>query len=181
MSYQWFFDGQTIPGENKPVLQLDNVQLSDEGIYSVKVSNAVSKAISREAKLTVSGQPVILKQPKNIRTVEGTDALFFAEAGGAEPLNYQWYFAGEKIEDSTRFFHLVEPVKGTDAGEYHVVVTNAKGRAESDKVTLSLIESTSTAPLPVTAIVHPRNGTTFEMGEAISLEAIAASAGSNIT
>ena len=181
LSYQWFFDGQTIPGANKPVLQLVNVQLSDEGIYSVKVSNAVSKALSREAKLIVSGQPVILKQPKNIRTVEGTDALFFAEAGGAEPLNYQWYFTGEKIEGSTRFFHLVEPVKGTDAGEYHVVVTNAKGRAESDKVTLSLIEATSTAPLPVTAIVHPHNGATFEMGEVISFEAIAASAGSNIT
>jgi len=48
-------------------------------------------------------------------------------------------------------------------------------------VTLSLIEATSTAPLPVTAIVHPRNGAMFEMGEVISLEAIAASAGSNIT
>jgi len=51
--YQWFRDGQLIPGATVPVLAFDRVQATDAGDYSVRVSNPVAAVDSNLAKLTV--------------------------------------------------------------------------------------------------------------------------------
>ncbi|HOK76896.1 MAG TPA: CARDB domain-containing protein, partial [Verrucomicrobiota bacterium] len=53
MQYQWKFNSADIPGATQPVLILRSVSLSDAGVYSVRVSNAVGSVESEPAVLTV--------------------------------------------------------------------------------------------------------------------------------
>ena len=52
-NYQWRFNGTEIPDATNDVLSLENVQLSQAGVYSVIVSNAAGVLISSNALLQV--------------------------------------------------------------------------------------------------------------------------------
>jgi hypothetical protein len=53
LSYQWYFGATQIPGATNRWLSLDNVSTIQAGIYSVKVSNSESSAISQPVTLAV--------------------------------------------------------------------------------------------------------------------------------
>jgi subtilisin-like proprotein convertase family protein len=53
LTYQWFFNGTTPVGGNSPILTLTNVAGSQQGLYSVVVSNANGAAPGGQAQLTV--------------------------------------------------------------------------------------------------------------------------------
>src|SRR5262249_37844975 len=52
-TYQWRKNGVDINGATGPTLALNNVQKSDEGDYSVKISNGAGMVTSADARLTV--------------------------------------------------------------------------------------------------------------------------------
>jgi hypothetical protein len=54
LSYQWLLNGTNLSGATGATLNLNNVQLSDAGTYSVVVSNAISSTNSADAMLTVN-------------------------------------------------------------------------------------------------------------------------------
>src|SRR6185436_13519829 len=53
LAYQWRRNGANIAGANSASLMLNNVQLTDAGQYSVRVSNVAGEATSSAATLTV--------------------------------------------------------------------------------------------------------------------------------
>lgn len=53
LSYQWLFNGGTIPGATNPALVLSHVQAAQAGRYTVALSNAVGRLTSSAATLTV--------------------------------------------------------------------------------------------------------------------------------
>src|SRR5205085_2868366 len=63
LTYQWRFNQTNIAGATTSTLLLTNVQLRDDGLYSVIVSNSAGFAISEPAKLTVLAPPQITIQP----------------------------------------------------------------------------------------------------------------------
>ena len=54
LTYQWRKDGVAIASQTSSTLTLANAQLADQAAYSVVVTNAVSSATSRDARLTVT-------------------------------------------------------------------------------------------------------------------------------
>ncbi len=58
LSYRWRKDGTNLLGATRATLTLTNVQESDQGLYSVVVSNAVGSAISSNALLVVNQPPI---------------------------------------------------------------------------------------------------------------------------
>ena len=54
ISYQWYFDGQSIAGATSSTLTLPNVAASQAGYYSVGAVNQAGSAISANASLTVN-------------------------------------------------------------------------------------------------------------------------------
>ena len=61
---------------------------------------------------------------------------------GSEPINYQWYYTGEPIEDGTERILPIPDVQKADAGEYHVVVSN-------EGYPWGATETSDTAPLTI--------------------------------
>jgi uncharacterized repeat protein (TIGR03803 family) len=53
LSYQWSFEGRSVPGETAASLHLGNVQFSQAGSYAVIVTNVIGSATSAPAHLSV--------------------------------------------------------------------------------------------------------------------------------
>jgi hypothetical protein len=58
LSYQWFFNGNAIPGANDPDLLLSNVGLTEAGSYHVVVNNSGGAATSTVAVLTLDNPEI---------------------------------------------------------------------------------------------------------------------------
>jgi len=62
LTYQWRFNGATIPGATNPTLSLTAVNRGSNGLYSAAIFNNLSHADSRSAKLDIGG-PLRLGNP----------------------------------------------------------------------------------------------------------------------
>lgn len=88
LGYQWFFNGDEIPGATEATLTLTNVTLSQAGFYQVLVLNAEGEIMSDPAELVVEpiSEPIItpigqlreLVDPVTFRPTD-TDTLYTVE------------------------------------------------------------------------------------------------------
>ncbi|MCP5516166.1 MAG: VCBS repeat-containing protein [Verrucomicrobiales bacterium] len=143
LTYQWFFNGQPIPGATTPVLTLEDVQPSDVGSYSVSVANSVGETVSQAvalAVLSVPVPPIIEVEPVDLAILAGQDALFAVQATGTAPLSYQWLKDGEPIPGAQSTTLLIQDAQPSDEGGYSVVVTNAAGTTVSREATLVVLD-----------------------------------------
>ena len=85
-------------------------------------------------------------------------------ATGSEPLTYQWSKDGEAIEGAAAPTLPLAKVAQSDAGDYTVSVSNAAGQAESDVVTVKVIE-------PVRIVTQPE-GATAILGDTVMLQVV---------
>ncbi len=100
LSYQWRKDGLDISGATESQLTLTNAQESDEGLYSVVVSNRFGFLASSDALLVVNQPPVAdasATQPTVI-CANNSDAQIILNGTRSsdpddDPLQYQWFLA----------------------------------------------------------------------------------------
>jgi hypothetical protein len=91
LGYQWFFNGANIPGATGTSLTITNVQLEDEGDYTVAVSDSVDTVMSTAARLVPWLQPVIVKPPVGQAIAAGSDFTMSVEVtGNPLPVAYSW-------------------------------------------------------------------------------------------
>ena len=143
-TYQWLRGGQALVGEIGTTLTLRSVQKTNEGSYSVAVSNAGGTATSPAAALTIIGgvtAPTITTQPVAQSAALGGSATFTVVAAGTAPLTYQWTFNGVAITGATGATLPVPTVQSSLYGSYAVVVSNAAGSVVSSSVMLSALAS----------------------------------------
>ncbi|HPC60588.1 MAG TPA: immunoglobulin domain-containing protein [Verrucomicrobiota bacterium] len=138
LSYQWQRGGSDIVGATGSSFSLDNVQPADSGIYSVIVSNAAGVEVSDPAVLTVNVPPGIVTQPQSQTVNAGDTVTFTVEAGGTEPLSYQWRFNGADLEGATSSAFVIADVREIHGGAYSVVVSNVAGVAVSADALLTV-------------------------------------------
>jgi len=86
LAYQWRKNGVEIPGATNPTYTISNVQASDVGAYSVKVTNVAGSVISS----TVYLNTVVAVEPVATATCRNTPAVLSYEANGLS-VTYQWY------------------------------------------------------------------------------------------
>jgi Leucine-rich repeat (LRR) protein len=139
LGYQWRFNGTNISSATSSSLTLTNVQLTNAGSYTVRVTNSLASVTSAVAVLTVWVPPLIAVQPESRTNVVGTDAGFSVAASGTPSVSYQWQFSGTAISQATGSSLTRSAVSFADAGGYRVVVTNAAGVVTSATATLTLI------------------------------------------
>jgi hypothetical protein len=158
LSYQWLFNGISLPDATNAALTLTNVQVADAGTYTVAVSNAFGSVLSSNAVLTVL-DPWIISQPKNQSVTAGAPATFAVIAVGALPLSYQWLKEGVALVDGMNLSGAltatltVAQVRVGDVGNYSVVVSNLNGLVVSSNATLVASFPSSVSAQPASQVV----------------------------
>ena len=129
-------------------LVLGAVSASDEGSYSVTVTNALGSVTSNAASLIVVGAPAITTQPGAASVAEGNTATFSVAASG-NSLRYQWLRDGTTITGATASSYTTGNLSLSDNGAaFSVLVYNAAGVVFSQSATLTV---TAAAPAGLTA------------------------------
>src|SRR2546430_13663508 len=101
LGLQWKFNGANLSGATNLTLRLDNVQPSQAGTYSVRVSNPYGSAQSSGAQLTVNVAALITNQPMSQETVAGATVTFDVAASSTAPINFQWRYNGTPMIGAT--------------------------------------------------------------------------------
>ena len=160
LGYQWRFDGTDLSDANASVFVVNNVQFTNAGNYSVVVTNLIGGVTSSVAVLTVSNFPPVILAPPQSQTVNaGGNATFTVNAGGSQPLDYQWLFNGTNHIGANANLFTLNNVQATNTGNYSVLVANAGGSITS---VVAVLTVNTGAPGTVTTLaawdVNPLSG-----------------------
>ena len=147
-AYQWLHAGTNLAGATATSLNITNAQASNEGPYTVVVTNLGGSLTSAVATLTFNGPPAISSSPAAQFLVRGADALFSVRALGSAPLAYQWRHARVPLADATNSVWTRTNVQCGDIGGYDVVVTNALGSVTSSLALLAVASPPDFVSLP---------------------------------
>jgi hypothetical protein len=154
---QWTHGQQLIADATNVSLTLTNIQLADDGEYSVIASNSFGVVEKVQGTLIVLVNPVITVQPISQSVVAGGDVvLSIAATGHPLPLSYRWRKNGGAVTnvilyETNCFFTVtnVQPNPGTNIVTYTVVVTNLAGSGGlSSNAVLRVLADTDGDGLP---------------------------------
>jgi uncharacterized delta-60 repeat protein len=166
LSFQWQRNGVNIPAATVPILNLLNLVATNSGNYRVVVSNPYGNAVSQDAVLTVDSAPVIVQHPRDTVVAQGGAATFQTRALGTVPFSYQWYLNGVVMLGATNASLTVASTTGQSAGNYHAVVTNARGSSPSLPGRLTVITEELTATWAASS-----GGALADSGNAVAFDA----------
>jgi hypothetical protein len=139
LRYQWLKGGIKIEGATSESYAIPAASLSDTGSFSVQVVNSCSEIESEAASLNIIAMPEILIQPVSQRGCEGATATFSVQAESSEPLRYQWFKDGIKIEGATSESYAIPATSLNNTGSYLVQVSNNCSQIESEAASLDII------------------------------------------
>lgn len=116
-----------------------------EGSVSITASYAedgISKSITKLVKIDSSlVAPEIVTQPVEQTVRQGDSVSFSVTATGSEVLSYQWKKNGVNIKGATSSTYTINNVTISDAANYSVTVTNAKGSVTSKTAALKVVNA----------------------------------------
>ena len=143
-SYQWRFNGATIAGATSSTYQINNVQASNAGVYSVVVSNSAGNISSNGATLTVNpvvSAPIFTKQPESSSVTIGSTATISVSVSGFPTPNLQWYYGisgntSAPITGATSSDYTTSALTQTTI--YWVKATNSIGSSNSSTSVISV-------------------------------------------
>jgi hemicentin len=153
---QWFKDGQPVNIDNKHIktiekddictLIIDNTQLTDKGVYTLKATNKGGEAESPKLTLNVQQIKPSLKSDlnKDITAQIGETIPLTIKVSGTKP-KVKWYRNGEEvvetveenyeiIEEEDTYTLLIKNAKPKNSAEYQAVISNDVGEVKSKKV-----------------------------------------------
>jgi endonuclease/exonuclease/phosphatase family metal-dependent hydrolase len=140
LAYQWRFNGTNLSGATTNPYVLVNGQLTNNGDYSVIVTNLFGSVTSSNAALLLTNAPpAIATPPQNQSVLAGSSATFSVAATGTPPLYYQWRFNGTNLSGATTNPFALANVQLADGGYYSVVVTNFVGSVTSSAAALTVL------------------------------------------
>jgi hypothetical protein len=139
LTYRWFRNGTPVSGANSASYPIGSASTSDNGIYTVQITNGDGTATSSPATVTVTAinGPAIVSQPGSQTVLAGSDCSFIVGASGPG-LRYQWSFNGTAIPNGTNALLRLVAVDPNDAGDYTVSVSNSTGSIDSQPATLAV-------------------------------------------
>jgi Immunoglobulin domain/Immunoglobulin I-set domain len=134
--YYWQFNGTNVAFGTNASYSISNVQLTNQGTYSVVVSNTADTVTSSNAFLTVGVLPAITGQPQNLSVPQGSNATFNVIATGNPAPAYYWLRNGANIDSATNASYTVSNTQLSDQANYSVIVSNATGTTISSNANL---------------------------------------------
>jgi hypothetical protein len=139
LAYQWFFKGGALAGRTAATLSLTAVQASNAGEYYAVVSNAMGRATSTVATLTVRPlAPYFTVQPSSVVLSVGLDCTLTGQANGSQPISYQWQRNGTNIPGATSASLVFSSLTLSASGNYTLLASNAAGVTTSAVAVLTV-------------------------------------------
>lgn len=138
-TYQWYRNGEIMPGKTTKTLRFASILLTDEGSYSVRiVGTCLPDAASTEAVINVIERPAVTVQPTD-KNLKAGDTLVLNSDGYGEQITYQWKKNGTDIAGATQKTYRKTNIVRADSGQYEVVITNPCGTVTSRKAIVRII------------------------------------------
>jgi hypothetical protein len=139
LRYVWKFNGTNIARATNTTLQVNAVQPSDAGAYTVIVTNLYGAA-TNSATLTVTAAtpPEITGQPQSQIVPAGANVTLRVSASGSELL-YQWSLNGTNLPGATADVLELGNVSPDQSGLYAVAVSNGGGSVLSSNAQLLVV------------------------------------------
>jgi hypothetical protein len=131
LSYQWYYNASPIPEATEATFSIQTSSSTNNGIYSVGVSNGVGAVLSIPTTLTVLSPPVITTEPASQNVPAGSTVSLFVAASGVGTLGYQWLFNGTPMSSATSSVLSLTDIQSNGVGAYSVVVSNTVAAATS--------------------------------------------------
>ena len=144
--YQWqvsgtnIFNGSKYSGANSNVFVVNNASSSDDGSYSVIVSNIAGSVTSSNATLNLVFTPFIVTQPQSQSVAVGNSATLSVTAICTTAFTYQWLLNGTSIPGATNFEYTVTNAQMTNGGYYSVSMSNSYGNTISAPAELTALQ-----------------------------------------
>ncbi len=163
--YQWqkggvdLVESDSVSGVTSLKLLLKNIDISDAGAYSVKVTSfSKPQSISAAVSLAVKNIPVFKKPIVSQYSYTGQNytpiILFHAELTDSVYAQYQWFKNGVEIPNATKSqYYFERKDSALHVGEYTVRVTNQCGNIVSNSVIIKeIINSVEENPFKTTTL-----------------------------
>jgi hypothetical protein len=156
--YFWTGPSGTVISTNQ-TLNLPDVQTSEQGLFSVIVSNAYGVTQPASAYLSVVLGPPQISQDispltQTVQLYAGEDQVSYTVVAiGSAPFSYQWYQNGTPISGATNQTYAFTALPGTNS--YYVTVTNSYTASQNGGVPAT----SSTAQVIASAVpqLNPTN------------------------
>jgi hypothetical protein len=169
LTFEWRKDDQTIAGANGPTFTLDPVLKTDEGRYSLRVTNSGGTVTTRDAQLTVTVTPATItdaSKPSDLTVLEGNSATFEVVVAGSPPLAFQWLKDGFPVTGATSTTYTIAAVAPGDAGDYAVQVSNPATPSLLSR-TAKLVVQSDHIPPTLAAVAGTPNQVTVTFSEPV--------------
>ena len=141
LNWYWYFNSNFLALTTGDTLDLGNVRMTDEGFYSVIVSNLAGTATSRVTRVVVDAKPAVLVQPQSRTFATGTNAMFTVVASGKPAPTYQWKYETQPVPGATNAQFTIPNVQKSHQGKYRVRIENSYDHADSTEVTLTVLDA----------------------------------------
>ena len=163
--FEWFKDGASLGTTSSNKLTLRKMKAaSNDGTYSVKVTNAVGEASSEDFQVTVITPVKIEGSPVDAGIVAGEAGSLTVNASGGGTLTYQWVKYDSKsrkwsdVEGATSATLNIASITAEDEGKYKCRVSNGPSTYYSKDADLMMY-------VPPTIKTQPRAVSQKEAGK----------------
>ena len=116
---------------------------TNSGVYSTRVtgwenSNATGRSFTATVTFTVVDQAISITAQPQPATVDAGQPVTFSVTATGTTLSYRWLHDDLEIAGATNSTFSIASVKGTDAGNYQVRISNGIGSTLSTKALLTI-------------------------------------------
>lgn len=133
LRYQWFRDGEALPGAWEASLVVDPVTEARLGTFHVVVSNSYGSVTSGNAVLReLRVAPGIVWKTNDIAASSGTAIELSVEARGSQPMTYEWRRNGDLLAGANSASLSLSALTAQNSGLYTCTVTNDAGIATAN-------------------------------------------------
>ena len=132
MSYQWYFNGNAVPGATNYYYLVAQLQAGvNDGTYAVAATNQVGGIFQNVTVMHVKYPPLLSAFPVAQNVSLGSTQVLSVLALGRLPMQYQWYYNGTAVPGATNAAYEIDGFQTSNAGSYYVMVQNQDGMANT--------------------------------------------------
>lgn len=147
IQFQWFKDGEEIPGATSWEFSKAAAVESDSGDYKLRVTNAAGVVETRTATITVSSNspPVVLAPPQPRFLLVGQPLDLSIEASGRHVMTATWRRNGARLPNGhgvvkNKLSTFSRNATAADSGQYSVMLVNDLGAVFSPQAQVVVVD-----------------------------------------